>query len=363
MKTITEEQALLYDGLKTSLLNLPDEMTREYEETLTNLVMDSKKAPKIDVIEAMIAQEEDEDIKYALFAMCGIYFRRVKDHGEQERLFSVYGEVFKHHRSYQHFLTLSYVDSGYHENWVEIFEIAKKNSLTMNHSGAQHLFAETVAMIFEEEEHFKEEDKNEQYYYWLNEAIKAVNKAILSSPNYAKYYCTKGRLFSLDNKSEEAQIYIRLAIEKESSSKKDYTLRIGNYQYYLLKVQSRADREHLRDNIAMHKEEIRQSIHEVTEKANMIDKSLMRNLEYLGIFSGIISFTMGSINIASSMAEISFKGAASLIVVLFGALIGVFAMFDLIIHGYKKENRVTYLIVLFVVLLSILGGFKICSAL
>lgn len=358
MIAMTDEEKQLYESLIKELHNLPDEMTRAYEEKLTDLVMDSKKSPKVDVLESMIHHEQEDNIKYALFAMCGIYYRRVKDHGKQEHLFSVYEKDFSHHPSYPHYLTLSYVDTGYHENWKEIFELAKRNALYMNNSGAQHLFAEIVAMIFEEEEHFKEKDA--QYYHWLNEAIKYINKALIESPNYAKYYCTKGRLFSLNNNFDEAQIYIRLAMEKENSAKKDYTLRIGNYQYYLLKVQSRSDREKLHSTIAGHKEEIRQSINEVTEKADMIDKSLMRNLEYLGIFSGIISFTMGSINIASSLAEKSFVGAASLIVVLFGALIGVFGMFDLIIHGYKKENKITYIIVFIVVILAILGGFKLC---
>jgi hypothetical protein len=86
----------------------------------------------------------------------------------------------------------------------------------------------------------------------------------------------------------------------------------------------------------------------------------MRNLEYLGIFSGIISFTMGAINISSALASVSFVGAAALIVVLFGVLVGVFAMFDLIIHGYKRENKVLYIIVFAVVLITVVGGFGVC---
>ena len=346
-----------YAKIVESIHNLPDEMTRAFESALTNLVVDPQYDEMIPFLEKQIEVEKDEEVQYALFLMCGIFYRRAKEHGKQERLFHVYGKKFAGHPSYEHYRVLSYVDSGYHARWREMLTAAKENSMYMNHCGAQHLFAELVAMTFEEEHH----DATEQEFtYWIDEAMKAVDMALMESPNYAKFYCTKGRLLSLLNRADEAQRYVRMAIEKEDSSKKDYTLRIGNYQYFLLKVQARADREQLKQQIEGYKEELGQAIVEVNEKAETIDQSLMRNLEYLGIFSGIISFTVGTINIASSLASVSFMGAAGLIVVLFGVLVGVFALFDLIIHGYKKENSKVYTIVFVIVMLALAGGFAIC---
>lgn len=336
--------------------NLPDEMSRDYETTLTDLIMDPQYTSYVPDFEKRILSEDDS-IAYPLFLMCSIYYRRVKDHGKQERLIYKHKQRFEHHPSFSHYHALSYVDVGYHSKWRDMLNLAKDNSLNMHHAGAYHLFAELVAMTFEDEHH----DATEQEFaYWLDEAKKAVDLAIMENPNYAKFYCTKGRVVALLKNTDEAQQYIRLAIEKEDSLKKDYTLRIGNYQYYLLKVQSYADREKIKNEIAMHKESLQEAISDVNNRAESIDKSLMRNLEYLGIFSGIISFTMGAINISSALATVSFVGAAALIVVLFGVLVGVFAMFDLIIHGYKKENKVLYIIVLIIVLLTIMGGFGVC---
>ncbi|MDD6466708.1 MAG: hypothetical protein PUF50_00810, partial [Erysipelotrichaceae bacterium] len=345
-----------YNEVILLLKDLPDELTVEYEIRLTDIIMNPEYTSLISVFEEMIKTVEDE-IAYPLFLMCSIYYRRVKDHGKQERLISTYKSRFEKRPSFLHYYILSYVDVGYHTKWRDMLDLAKKNSVSMQRCSAWHLFAELVAMTFEDEHHDASET---EYDFWLSEANKAVDLAIMENPNYAKYYCTKGRILSLLDKTDEAQQYIRMAIDKEDSSKKDYTLRIGNYQYYLLKVQSHADRNQLKKEIVIHKEQLQEAIMDVKNRAESIDKSLMRNLEYLGIFSGIISFTMGAINITSSLATISFAGAAALIVVLFGVLVGVFAMFDLIIHGCKKENWKVYTLVFVVVALTIIGGFVVC---
>lgn len=52
-------------------------------------------------------------------------------------------------------------------------------------------------------------------------------------------------------------------------------------------------------------------------------ESLTKNMEFLGLFAGIVSFTSGSISISVAVAERSVLGAAGLIVVLMGALLGI----------------------------------------
>ena len=66
--------------------------------------------------------------------------------------------------------------------------------------------------------------------------------------------------------------------------------------------------------------------------------SLTKNMEFLGLFAGIVSFTIGGVSIAGAMADRSLVGAAGLIVVLMGALLGVFAGFGIILHGYRGEK-------------------------
>ena len=99
---------------------------------------------------------------------------------------------------------------------------------------------------------------------------------------------------------------------------------------------------------------------QIKDKADEINGSLMRNLEYLGIFAGIISFTIGSLSLANGASKYSLIGAGALILILFGALVGTYGLFDIIIHGYKRKERKKYGIVLICTLLLILGGFLIC---
>ena len=351
------EQETKYLELKKFILQLPDEMTRDFENELTNKIMSKDYVKLVTFLESKIKDEENDQIAYAIFLMCSIYYRREKERRKQKNLLNQYKARFVNHASYMHFDTLSYVDAGYLVNWRDILKQAKDSALFMGHCGAKHLFAELVAMTFEYENHDADE---KEFGHWIEEAKIFVDEAIMENPNYAKFYCTKGRIYSLMDKEVEAERLIRLAIEKEDSGKDDYTLRIGNYQFYLLKVQSHADRNRLKEQINVHQKKMDDAIVDVNQRAESMDKSLMRNLEYLGLFSGIISFTMGTINFASSLASKSFAGAAALIIVLFGVLVGVFAMFDLIIHGVRKDNWKVYLLVFVVVVITIVGGFGVC---
>ena len=65
-------------------------------------------------------------------------------------------------------------------------------------------------------------------------------------------------------------------------------------------------------------------------------ETMAKNMEFLGLFSGIVSFTIGSLSISGAIAEQSIRHAAGLIVVLMGALMCVFAAFGIILHGFHK---------------------------
>ena len=101
-------------------------------------------------------------------------------------------------------------------------------------------------------------------------------------------------------------------------------------------------------------------------------ESMTKNMEFLGLFSGIVSFTIGSLSITGAIAEQSIKHAAGLIVVLMGALMCVFAAFGMILHGFhavrKNQNTQRYerkfihrhLIVFALGILVVMGGILFC---
>lgn len=187
----------------------------------------------------------------------------------------------------------------------------------------------------------------------LTKALDDIEVVLDSDRNYAKYYCTKGRLLTAKKGYVDAIHSITKAISIEDSSRSDYTLRVNQYQIHLQQAKNlqALDRtEHALNDKIQHFEDV---IEQQTKE------SLIKNMEYLGLFAGIISFTIGSINIASSVAEQSLLAAAGLIIVLLGALLCVFAGFGFILHGVNRKSP-RNLIVFVMGVLIILGGVFFC---
>ena len=95
-------------------------------------------------------------------------------------------------------------------------------------------------------------------------------------------------------------------------------------------------------------------------------------MEFLGLFSGIVSFTIGSLTLASNFTSEDAMKIAGLIVILMGALMCVFSAFGVILHGVfgTIKDRKTgepkhgfigrHLAVFVAGLLVVVGGILLC---
>ncbi len=229
----------------------PDEMSRQYEVGLTKMITASNTPLNIDDVLRLIDDPNSpDDLRYACFVMATIWYRHMKDMENVENLIRRYQDQFSpHHPSFTHYRLLAYVDSGYRENWREILKQAEDNARRMNNSGAQHMFAEFTAMFFESDHMDASAQEREM---WLDKGITQVNRALSEDAGYAKFYSTKGRLFCLKELYDEADHYVNLAIEKEDSSRKDYAIRIGNYQAVLMRIQQQKNIQELRRELEHH---------------------------------------------------------------------------------------------------------------
>lgn len=325
---------------------------------------------------------EEEKIAFAAFAVAMNYERLQKNPREEGTLLETYREVFgkKQHvntaaEKYEH-IYFFHLDVLYRMDMavggsdaflLELLVDAKTNSvnLTKNHGG-HHAFAETTALVFENASPQLRAQLEAAPEHWLEEAKTSAIKAIAQNESYAKYYCTYGRIQALRGEIDDAIKNVNLAIALEKNTRTDYSIRIGQYSGYYQQFRAQQKLQLQEETMASQMQEMRLAM-EAQEKETMA-----KNMEFLGLFSGIVSFTIGSLTITGAIAEQSIKHAAGLIVVLLGALMCVFAAFGMILHGFhavrrdKKTQRFErsfmyrHLVVFALGMLIVAGGILFC---
>jgi hypothetical protein len=344
----------IYDDVLDKLRHLPSEEEREYEVLLTNIATSDYSNLK-DKLQLIIDNKAlAENLRYAAFFCLATYYRRKKDISLNEKLVKTYEIEFKNHPTYRHLYLLYLKTKGLNSNnIIAVIELAYESQIVLkNHSGAIHCFAESVAEGYEE---FNESIKNKIKIEWLQKAKLAIDKAIELDLKYAKYYCTKGRILAIDKQFVLAKEAIRTAMDYEDSDRTDYIMRIGLYQYYLIKVQTKEYNTlietQIKDSEKIFNEKLRSLNKTYDTKAKEVDNKIkennIHNLEFLGFFIAIVSFTLGSFQLASGE---DFDNALKLIIILFASILIVFSAFGIMLHKisikeiHKTPNFLMFMI-------------------
>jgi tetratricopeptide (TPR) repeat protein len=360
------------EDLKEFIKQLPEESRREYELAITKLVT-QKQNPEFTYWLKQLMENEDETIAYDAFVCLNIYYRRDHDYTQLELLINSQRSRFQHHISFSHIELLSLIGNARKEpTMANLIQGHQNISKMPSNAGILHIFADLTATYYELKDTYQNtkteviengEAENMQKQEWLSKAFYAVEEAI-QLQNYAKFFCTRGRILALMGNFDEAMESIKDAIDFEDSSERDYAIRIGNYQYHKLSILARMQNqqiknlvEHYEKRIKQENQKVQQELMDTTKK---IENSTIKNLEFLGLFAGIIGFTIGSISIAGNLAGKSFAGAAGLIIVLMGALLCVFSGFGVILHGLEKGKRGRNIVVFLAGLTVMAGGLLLC---
>lgn len=385
------------DQIKEKLLALPREEDRQYElEVATyarewaDFVIKKCVIEEEPLLPQLLPQEgqtlvygtPEEKIAFAAFAVAVNYERLQKNPDQEGQLLDQYRSVFGRkvgndpaseryeHVFFYHLELLYKMDRATDSDdafLLELMRQAKVNSqnLTGNYGG-HHAFAETVALVFENGSEQLRQQLEVAPEQWLEAAKTSAIKAIAQDESYAKFHCTYGRLLALSGEYMEAVKEINRAIALEKNTRKDYSIRIGQYSSYYQQFRAQQKLKLQEQTMAEQMREMK-LIMEAQEK-----ESLAKNMEFLGLFSGIVSFTIGSLTITGAIAEQSIQHAAGLIVVLLGALMCVFAAFGMILHGFhavrrdaktqrlKRSFMFRHLIVFFLGVLVVAGGILFC---
>ena len=385
------------EEIKQAFLELPGEEYRQYEIAVATFSRDWAdaiiKKQKADDPEPPLRQllpkpgeqltygSEEEKIAFAAFAVAINYERLQKNPREEGELLETYRPFFGAklrmdisgscvHPYFFHLDVLFRMDLAPVSNDSFLFELlkdAKLNSinLTKNHGG-HHAYAETAALVFENAGSALREQLKAAPEHWLEDAKTSAIKAIAQDDSYAKFYCTYARLQALCGDIDEALKNVNQAIALEKNTRTDYSIRIGQYSSY---YQQFCAQKKLREQEMAMAEQMQQ-MHLAMEAQEK--ETMAKNMEFLGLFSGIVSFTIGSLTITGAIAEQSIRHAAGLIVVLLGALICVFAAFGMILHGfhavkkdaktqkYKRSFLYRHLVVFVLGALIVAGGILFC---
>ncbi|MBQ8001371.1 MAG: hypothetical protein IJ298_09305 [Ruminococcus sp.] len=356
------------EELTSFLSQLPKETDRDFEKKIVSLCTEENQDKNFyawteELANTEFSSESEEKVAFAAFCILSNIARRSFDRTKETDLINGYREKFGNHAFYKHLKLLCMLDNHVGLDHEEILELAYENSRNIyTNAGVQHALADAVATLFEENEFTPEQCPDK---LWLERGMEAVLLAINFDSAYAKFYCTKARILSLQGNHKEALRCIDTAIDYENSKNKDYALRVGRYQMHAQTINNRLHnqlmRQQLQEEMTAQKEayitEMQQRQEELETQTN---RSRIKNMEFIGLFAGIISFTIGGLNIAQGLAGQSIIAVAGLIIVLMGALLGVYAGFGVILHGFRGKESVRNYIVFAMGLLLIVGGVILC---
>ena len=371
------------------LMALPAQTEREFEKTVANeyavkwddrvfsykVEIDGVEVEKkgelfdlIDLIKKDAPTPEERNLAFAAFCVAENHARRNENLTILKTLEISYGSYFKDDPFLLHLevcTEIKKLEAYKKEEWEnrsfsEILEKAKRNmqQLTGN-IGAAHAYAELILLAFENDptllNYLSEQKKEKLLQSALNTMV-----VVHDRDDYAKFYCTHGRLFAVAGKYDEALEYLNIAVDKEDSSNPNYPIRVGRYLTFIQQVRSQQQAE---INKLAADEQLKNVVQKMEDQTK---DSTTKSMEFLGLFSGIVSFTIGSISISGEIEKFSAGQVAGLIVVLMGALMGVFAGFGIILHGADMRKRNNYkglrnLLVLLMGIGIIAGGLWLCS--
>ena len=364
--------------MKKMLLDLPDQTTRKYELDVVDYALKwddtviKNELPKfIELIGGENPSQEDRRLAFHAFCVAESYARRNENLSELKATMQKYQDYFTNEPFLIHLdvcSTIKELEAFRKTAWTperlhSAIQTARVNMENLKGSvnkpeegniGGAHAFGETVLLAFENAPGLLDRLPNTSKEDLLKEALDVLVEIHIQDSKYAKFYCTHGRLFAVAGRYEEALDYLNKAIDKEDSSRTDYPIRIGRYLAFAQQI--RAQQQNHENRLAADEQlkAVTQAFEEQTKD------STTKSMEFLGLFSGIVSFTIGSLTIGGAVAEQSIKHAAGLIIVLMGALVGVFAAFGIILHGAWGKKAIRNLIVLLLGLGIVLGGIWLC---
>ena len=158
---------------------------------------------------------------------------------------------------------------------------------------------------------------------WKKRVFDEIDYAITKAPDYAKFYCTKGRILAIDGQFDRAEEMIREAISREDSAYEKYILRMIEYEGARLRIQAK-------------RLVAETGVDAIQKEIGNLKQSVRSNIEIVAFFSGIVSFVIGSLSLARNQTA---AHASLLIIALMGCLMSVYATFVALLRSGDASLR------------------------
>jgi hypothetical protein len=314
--------------LRAFLDSLPSDEKPQFTKKITDYVATAPVQVE-EVLLHILESEQNTQIRFAAFYTLVVYYRRYKLSGRLEQLANRYGSNFNDRPLYLFTMSTMYRNKGGKNNLAIALQYAEEAiKKTVDYPGYFNNYAEIVADALEDGMEFTNQEEV------IANAFRYINKAIMINSNYAKYYCTLGRLQYCTGEYQAGKLNILKAIDLEDNNQKDYAIRIADYQYFLLKCHSVESVKKLKEII----DEKTLEIHNIKDQLHRnVQEEKTKIIEFLGFFTAIISFIVSTVQIVS---KVELSQAPVLILVMLGGLLIAFGAFKTIITMDRKSVMV-----------------------
>ena len=340
----------VHDAIKylSSLVEAHEEHSHEYHLAIRGFLSQAfsttlRANHLVGALNAIAGDKKQEaSVRSAALASSLAFLWRWRDYRQFRKVFDEYSSTFQQVGSsleslYKGMYDLSQVSSP--GGLKRALESAKRAKEALpNTPGTLNLYTEVVAVIGERD---GVENMNEE----LEEAKMAIEKAIGTDPEYAKYYANRARILALQGNYNNSYQDIDKAIEIEPLD--DYTLwRANSY-------------DEIRINILFQQRstEINQQAYRMKQEQertrNQLASMRGETLTLLGLLAAVIAFVVPSVQLVSSLQSVE---AGILMTIMAGLILVVFGAFMELIQPGERWRKKGILVVMTGVAIVIVAG-------